>query len=372
MLWIYAALSGSVLLRLSVLDFESGDCLQFLSPWYDAFTERGRWAGLAEDFSSYPPLYFYLLSLSTLLPVPKLYAIKAISIASDYVAAWLVFKLVRVRHREGGLPWAAAGATLFLPTVWFNSAVWGQCDAMYTAALLGTVYCLTVGRPLAGMVAYGLACALKPQAIFLAPFLGGWVFRESKRWRWLGVPPLVYGVCGLPAMLAGRPVWEVLFHWGRQQNSPMLTLGAPNWYQWVSNAHYAVFWQAGVVLTMVATVFLVLAMQEAPLADRAAWDSSAALLSVLVVPYFLPGMHERYFFAADLFALAWAFLVPGGWIVAVLVGGCSFFTYLPYLFEIEPVPRPLLALGMTVALGLAATRFVRMTWGVAGKEKQAP
>ena len=59
MLWIYAALSGSVLLRLSVLDFESGDCLQFLSPWYDAFTERGRWAGLAEDFSSYPPLYFY-------------------------------------------------------------------------------------------------------------------------------------------------------------------------------------------------------------------------------------------------------------------------------------------------------------------------
>jgi hypothetical protein len=136
---------------------------------------------------------------------------------------------------------------------------------MYTAALLGAVYCLTVGRPLAGMVAYGLACSLKPQAIFLAPFLGGWVFRESKRWRWLGVPPLVYAVCGLPAMLAGRPVWEVLFHWGRQQNSPVLTLGAPNWYQWVSNGHYAVFWQAGVVLTMVATAFLVLAMQATAL-----------------------------------------------------------------------------------------------------------
>ena len=41
-LWIYVGVTGSLLLRLSVLDFESGDYRQFLSGWYDAV--RGAWA----------------------------------------------------------------------------------------------------------------------------------------------------------------------------------------------------------------------------------------------------------------------------------------------------------------------------------------
>ncbi len=36
-LWIYAGLAGSLLLRLSVLDFESGDYRGFLERWYDYF-----------------------------------------------------------------------------------------------------------------------------------------------------------------------------------------------------------------------------------------------------------------------------------------------------------------------------------------------
>src|SRR6266542_4176175 len=86
-LWVYVGVAGSLLLRASVLDFESGDYKLFLSNWYDYFLQHGRWAALKDDFSNYPPLYLYLLSLSTLLPLPKLYAIKLISILSDYLAA---------------------------------------------------------------------------------------------------------------------------------------------------------------------------------------------------------------------------------------------------------------------------------------------
>ena len=356
--WLYVGVTGSLLLRLSVLDFESGDYRQFLGDWYDQFVERGRWGALADDFSSYPPLYLYCLSLSTFLPLPKLYAIKLISILADYVAAWFVFRLVRCRRPEGYLPWAATIATLFLPTVWFNSAVWGQCDAMFTAALLATVYYLIAERPLAGMLALGLACSLKPQAIFLVPFLGGWFLRQGMPWRWVAIPPLVYALCGLPSILAGKPILQVLFHWGRQENHPLLTLGATNWYQWISNGYYGVFFQAGIVLTIVGTAFLILAMQAPSAMERPLWFVTTALISVMMVPYFLPGMHERYFFAADLFALVYAFFVTRGWVVAVLVQFCSFFTYLPYLFEMEPLPRPLLAVVMTAALGMVAARFL--------------
>jgi Gpi18-like mannosyltransferase len=239
---------------------------------------------------------------------------------------------------------------------------------MYMAALLATVYYLAAERSLAGMVAFGLAWSLKPQAIFLVPFLGGWFFRQGMPWRWVALPPLVYVICGLPAVLAGKPILEVLFHWGRQKNFPVLTLGATNWYQWISNDQYGVFFQAGVVLTLVATVFIVLAMQM-PHRDRLAFHFHAALLSVLVVPYFLPGMHERYFFAADIFALVYAFLAARGWVVAVLVQFCSFFTYLPDLFQREPVSRQLLALVMTIALGVVATAFARPCFR--GAEAQA-
>lgn len=356
---MYAGIAGSVLLRLSVLRFESGDYKAFLSNWYDYFVQHGRWNALKDDFSSYPPLYLYLLSLSTLLPLPKLCAIKLISILSDYVAAWFAFKIVGHRFQDRLRPWTMVLLILFLPTVWFNSAVWGQCDVMFTAALLGTLYYLLVRSPLAAMVAFGFAGSLKPQAIFFVPFLGGLFFRERLPWKCLLVPSLVYAACGLPTILAGKPVLQMLFHWGRQHNYPELTLGATNWYQWISNEHYDVFYMPGIVLTIVAALFLVLAMQEETLMERGSWLVTTALLSLLMVPYLLPGVHERYFYPADLFSIAYAFFVARGWIVAVLIQFCSFFTYLPYLFEKEPVPRPLLALVMTVAIAIVVCEYGR-------------
>ncbi len=388
-LWIYVGIVGSLLLRLSVLDYESGDYKAFLSRWYDYFVEHGRLTAFKDDFTRYPLLYLYVVSLSTLLPLPKLYAIKLFSILADYVAAWFIFKIVRHQFPQGPLPWVAALVMLLLPTVWFNSAVWGQCDAMFTAGLLAALYYVIVKKPLAAMVAFGLACALKPQAIYFVPFLAGWFFRERMPWKYVAVPPLVYALCGVPAIIGGKPVWDVLSRWTQHRNAPQLrelSLGATNWYQWVSNSYYEIFLLPGIVLAIVAAVFLILAMQEkfhaksltlslppfggervaeakaqgivnSEGAAHETWLVTAALLSVLVVPYFLPGMHERYFYPADLLSLIYAVFVARGWVVAVLVQFCSFFTYLPYLFNQEPVPRPLLAIVMTVALAWVAIEF---------------
>lgn len=358
-LWVYSVLVGSLLLRASVLDFESGDYKAFLGKWYDYFVEHGGLAAFKDDFTRYPLLYLYVVSVSTLLPLPKLYAIKLFSVLCDYVAAWFVFRIVRCKFDQGPWPWLAAGVALFLPTVWLNSAVWGQCDGMFTSALLAALFYVVVKRPLAAMVAFGLACALKPLAIYFAPFLAGWFFRERVPWKYVAVPPLLYAACGVPAILAGKPVFEVLFRWTQHRNIPELTLGATNWYQWVSKESYEVFFMAGIVLALAASACLVLAMQERAVADRERFLVATAVLSVLVVPYFLPGMHERYFYTADLISLIYAFFVTRGWIVAVLVQFCSFFAYLPYLFRLEPVPRPLLAVVMSIALGLVAVEVAK-------------
>ena len=89
-------------LRFALLGFESGDYGMFLSRWYDFIVARGLLGAFRYSFSNYPPLYLHLLALGTLLPIPKLYAIKAVSIVFDFVAAAAAYGIVQ-EERPGSL-----------------------------------------------------------------------------------------------------------------------------------------------------------------------------------------------------------------------------------------------------------------------------
>ncbi|MBI3416364.1 MAG: DUF2029 domain-containing protein [Verrucomicrobia bacterium] len=363
LLWLYVTIAGSMLLRLSIFDFESGDYHLFLSNWYDFFVQHGRWQGLGElteEVANYPPLYMYFVSLSTLLPLPKLYAIKLFSVAADYLAAWYVWWLVRREFPAGRRAWATVTAFLFLPTVVMNSALWGQCDMMYTGGLLASLFYLMEKRPVAALVAFGFSCSLKPQAIFWCPLLAGLLVAGRLPWKKIWIPATVYAAWGIPEILAGRPVLHVLGHWGRVKNLSGLTLGATNWYQWVFEQQPEIFWLAGIVLTVTATAFFVLWVCEGPAAGlgEAQWLVSLAMLSLLFPPFLLPGMHERYFFAADVLSVVYAFYVSRGFWVMLLIQFASAFTYLPYLFRQEPVPRWLLPFPILAAIGLVIKSLV--------------
>jgi Gpi18-like mannosyltransferase len=75
-----------------------------------------------------------------------------------------------------------------------------------------------------------------------------------------------------------------------------------------------------------------------------------ATLSVLIVPYFLPKMHDRYFFPADVLSLILAFFFPRYFIVPVIIGLVSFLSYWPFLFGFEVVPLQLLAVVQLVPM----------------------
>jgi len=358
MLWLGLAGVGGLLLRLGLFDFESLDYRLFLSRWYDFFLEQGRWWGLGklnEQFCSYPPLYMYLISLGTLLPLHKLYWIKLTSILADYVAAWYVFRLVRRLTASDRKAAIAAVGFLLLPTVVMNSALWGQCDAMYTCGFVASLFYLVEARPAAAMVAFGFSCSLKPQAIFWCPLVAALLMSGRIPWKWMWVPWFVYVGCGVPQMLAGRPISNVLNHWGRVDNAPGLTLGAPNWYQWVSDlGNSDAYWWTGIAMTLFATTLFVIQANRGSFSPEGVNRRlvSLALLSVLFPPFLLPGMHDRYFFAADVLSVVYAVCSRGGWRVTVLIQCASALSYLPYLFNWEPVPCPLLALAVLAAMGV--------------------
>jgi Gpi18-like mannosyltransferase len=79
-----------------------------------------------------------------------------------------------------------------------------------------------------------------------------------------------------------------------------------------------------------------------------------SLVSALLFPFTLPHMHERYFFAADVISIIYAFYRPKRLFVPIIVGGASLFSYFPFLFREEPISLQYLAISIAVALIVVA------------------
>ena len=339
MLMLAAAVPLALVVRYPLLYFESGDYRSHLSRWYDFIVENGYFAALNTGFSDYNVPYLYLVTTVALLfpGLPKLLVFKGISIVFELVLAGFVYRCVQLKYREPGqeaVPALAALATLFAPTVLLNGALWGQSDAVYTAFLVGCLYYLLAGRQAAAFVAFGLAFAFKLQAVFLAPLFLWLLMRRVVHWRYFFLSPAVYVVSLLPARFFGRSFSDLftiyLDQAGRERE--LLSLNAPNMYQWIPSTYYDLYpigvaFTAGIVLSIAAVIYR---SRAAITADTVVF---LATFSVLVVPYFLPMMHERYFFPADVIAIVLAFYCPRYWYVPVVVGSASILSYIPFLMR---------------------------------------
>lgn len=127
-----------IVLRFSGFSFVSYDMQDFLLGWYDRLATDG-FAAFREPFSNYAPLYLYLLCLITKTArfLPRVVAIKLLSIFFDLLNAALVYKILRIKYPQAATAWIGAACFLLLPIVLLNSSYWGQSDAIYACFVLG-------------------------------------------------------------------------------------------------------------------------------------------------------------------------------------------------------------------------------------------
>src|SRR6266702_4556681 len=161
----------AIVLRVSLYHVVSSDYTFFLSQWYDFIQTHGGFAALKYNFSNYNPPYLYLLALTTYLPIPKLVAIKTLSVVFDGFLGLFTYLLLGLKFRRSYAAIIGVLVVLFAPTIVINSAAWGQSDAIYTAFCLGSLYFLLKERPGWASVFFGLAISFKLQAIFFLPVL---------------------------------------------------------------------------------------------------------------------------------------------------------------------------------------------------------
>jgi Gpi18-like mannosyltransferase len=358
---IVIAIALAVLLRFSLLGFESRDFTLYNGPWYATIKQEG-FEAFRSGFSNYPPLYLYFLYLIS-VAVPQasaLVATKLPSMVADFVAAWFGARIVGLKYgKDHPAPLFAFLTILFAPTVVLNGAFWGQTDSIFTAGLAASVYFLLRRREALAWIAFALAFSIKFQAVFLAPLLLILLMKGLLRWRYVLVVPLFYILISLPAWFAGRPAAELLTVYTSQvAQYPALVLGAPNLYQWLPQDLYSVLYPAGLIYAA-AIIFLFVAMA---LKSRVEVTSSLlvqlAFVSVIIAPYLLPKMHERYFYPSDVLSIPYGFFFPPLFWVPVVVNLVSFFAYTPYLFGMEILPLWGLALVLLLVIAVAGRKLV--------------
>jgi Gpi18-like mannosyltransferase len=343
-------------LRYVFRKFESADFMFFTSRWYAAVQDQGLGA-TASDVSNYTPPYLYLLNVvSVLLPnLAPVMAVKIPSLVFDFVCAGVVYAITRLRYRSGRLPTFAFLAALLAPSVVTNSAIWGQADSIYTGMLLVCVYCLMTRRPVVAMLAFGVALSLKFQAMLLAPAIFAlWLRRHVPLWAPLLVP-LVYILLMVPAWREGRPFSELMsVYFVQSQTFQHLTINAPTLYAWIPNGSDSPFYSAVVLaglllMTVIGGLFAWLVWRSRARLDEAI-ILRLCMLSLIMTPFFLPKMHDRFFFPADVLAVAYGFFFPRQYYIPIAVGFASFIAYNYSLLELRLVPLRGLALVMLFAL----------------------
>lgn len=329
-------LALAMVLRGLAMNYETLDYQNFLSDWVDFFREKGGWSALRYSVGNYNLPYLYFLALFSYMDAPDLHLIKLLSIFFDLILAWGVARLVYRFTSKRSTIMAAFFVTLFLPTVYLNGAVWGQCDSIYAAFAVWSVVFALSDRPALSVISVALSFAFKLQAVFIMPVFLIFIFSKKIKWYHLAIFPLTYFIIVLPAVLQGRPFMDSILLYFNQAGTVGggLNYNSSSVFAFVpygAVVDEAFFSKIGIIaaFAFLALLFLHCWLRRESLDERTLLICS--LLISVAVPYFLPHMHDRYFFIADVLSVALAFVLPKLCFVPLGVSFASLLGYHAYL-----------------------------------------
>ena len=337
--------AAAFVLRGSLFDYETTDYKWFLTEWVDFYRNNGGFAALSQSHGNYNIPYLYFLALFSYSGIRDLHLIKLLSTFFDVVLAYACMRLTELgraalkgttnsaiaevaedkgsRHGCGIAGLVCFFVMLFLPTVVMNGAMWGQCDSIYTSlGLLGIAVAVSGGtavekasnsrerlRPVLAMVCIAASFGFKLQAVFIMPvFLIIWVWKKYKWYDFL-VFPVSYVLLILPAVILGRPFKDAILLYVDQADTvgSALNYNSPSMTAFIRTADDMNTIPTTCIVAAFAAMLIILLWGISRRRDGSSAEALGfTLLLVTAIPFFLPHMHDRYFFPADCMAVTFA------------------------------------------------------------------
>ncbi len=298
--------------------------------WALQVAQQGPAAFYAPDyFADYPPGGILLL-----WPIGKLALwlqlnytgsfarciIAAPGIAANVGIAFLCYRLAGPRHARGFITGTIVGAC---PALFYVAGVWKQMDTVYLFFLAACFVFLQKKNIWAAAILWGIALALKPQALILGPVLAICILAQA----WYSTrraAALGHAVCAgvlslVPALICGIPFFGfsglgsglLEKYFSTAQSYPYASLSAANWFtllgaNWApqqTRMFFLSYSQWGILhIFLITAALAVLAFYSA---------RRGRLCPVLLAAFYAAGifcfahrMHERYLLMAVVLTFA--------------------------------------------------------------------
>jgi Gpi18-like mannosyltransferase len=347
----------ALLIRISGFQFVSRDYRVFIIPWIEHLSENRHFFGIATIKSDYLPFYHYFMSIISFLPKYLwLPCVKAISCFFDFLLAAIIGKIVLYVCNSKLRALAAYSFVLLCPTVFFNSGIWAQCESIYAAFVFLSLLFFLKNKSALAFFFYGIAISIKLQAVFVLPFIVFLYFRRSFTFS-----KLFYFFAGIiSTVVVGLPFGahiQMIEAYFKQATgyAGSLTLNAPSIFSLFSaNNDVKLFNGIGIIFTFAVLfgIFILLELFGNQRGSRTSLfikkcvtrrltiiQNRDAIMYItlfffcsLIVPFFLPRMHERYFYLAEIASILYAVVIPKRWYISLLIILPSCVTYFNYLF----------------------------------------
>jgi Gpi18-like mannosyltransferase len=271
-------------------------------------------------FIDYPPLYIYilypigklaqLLNLTTLNWLARL-LLKLPSLLTDVAITYLFYQFSK-KHLPSRLSFGLAAFYLFNPLIWYNSAIWGQVDSVFTLWVVAGFLCLSAGKVSLATIPFMAAVLTKPQGIIFLPVLFFELLRQKKIRGFLSAALYAVLTClliSLPFSFGQSPDWIIKLYLSTANQYPFASLNAANLFtlfgaNFVSDSQPFLFlpyrlW-GYIFITMVTLLVGFLYLRGKKEVNTASLTGLMMIFGAFVLMH---RMHERYIYPAAILAL---------------------------------------------------------------------
>ena len=227
-------------------------------------------------------------------------------------------------------------------TVILNSSFWAQCDSIYVAFILLSIYFLEKEKNIASFIFVGIAFAFKLQTVFILPFYIFYYISTQKIsiLHFLIIPITDIVMC-LPAVLLGRPVKDIIeIYLVQTDYGKLIQMNCPNFYALICNGndmtYYYLLKSFSIILTLtiLGSVLCFAIYKKIDMTDKEN-ILLTAIWTVFTCIMFLSSMHERYGYLIDILAIIYAMLNTKRIWLAIVCNLISLRGYCYYLFNYD-------------------------------------
>lgn len=357
---LFAIIILGIVVRISLRKFVSGDAKGFLIPWYKTIKSNGGLKGLGTQVGNYNILYQFFIALFTYIPLNPLTVYKGFSSIFDFALAALgVAYVKKVWKAEYWKEFMAFTCIFLSPVAILNSALWAQCDSIYSFFCIAVLLFLFKEQYWMAMIFLGIAFSFKMQAIFILPFvLLYYIVNEKFSIKCFGGTIISMIVLALPGVFCRRSVLDIVYIYKGQiqESSDWSFYNYPGFSNLFTNPESAIehvrYTKSLCYIIAIAVIGCLCAWVIYKKIEMTRYNYTyLAFLVTYAGILFMPAMHERYGFIYEILAILIAVYDMKTIAGCLALQLCSIITYSYYLFKFEYNIRALSIFNMVIFIG---------------------